>query len=59
LGQICDIGQVLSKNFDWLSFTPLWSSYLVLHLHRMRRGRWLSAGVSEINLRNPALNHTT
>jgi hypothetical protein len=25
----------------------------------MRKGRWLSAGVSEINLRNPALNHTT
>jgi hypothetical protein len=28
------------------------------HLHRMRRGRWLRVGVSEINLRNPALNHT-
>jgi hypothetical protein len=31
----------------------------VHHLHRMRRGRWLSAGVGEINLRNPALNHMT
>jgi hypothetical protein len=29
------------------------------YLHRMRKGRWLSAGVSEINLWNPALNHTT
>jgi hypothetical protein len=27
------------------------------HLHMMRKGWWLSAGVSEINLRNPALNH--
>jgi hypothetical protein len=25
----------------------------------MRRGRWLSAEVSEINLRNSALNHMT
>jgi hypothetical protein len=31
----------------------------VHHLHRMRKGQWLSAGVSEINLRNPALNHVT
>jgi hypothetical protein len=31
----------------------------VHHLHRMRKGRWLSAGVREINLRNPALNHAT
>jgi hypothetical protein len=31
----------------------------VQHLHGMRRGRRLSAGVSEINLRNPAFNHTT
>jgi hypothetical protein len=31
----------------------------VQHLHRVRRGRWLGAGVSEINLRNPALNHAT
>jgi hypothetical protein len=29
------------------------------HLHRTRRDRWLSVGVSEINLRNPALNHMT
>jgi hypothetical protein len=29
------------------------------HLHRTRRGRRLNAGVSEINLRNPALNHAT
>jgi hypothetical protein len=25
----------------------------------MRKGRWFSAGVSEINLRNPTLNHVT
>jgi hypothetical protein len=30
LGPIWDIGQVPSKNFNWLPFTPLWSSYLVL-----------------------------
>jgi hypothetical protein len=29
------------------------------HLHRTRKGRWLSAGVSEINLRNLAHNHAT
>jgi hypothetical protein len=29
------------------------------HLHRTRKGEWLSARVSEINLRNPALNHET
>jgi hypothetical protein len=29
------------------------------HLHRMRRGWWLSAEVSEIKLRNLALNHVT
>jgi hypothetical protein len=29
------------------------------HLHRTRRGWWLCAGVSEINLRNSALNHVT
>jgi hypothetical protein len=29
------------------------------HLHRTRKVRWLSAGVSEKNLRNPALNHVT
>jgi hypothetical protein len=29
------------------------------HLHRMRKGRWLSTGVSEINFRNATLNHTT
>jgi hypothetical protein len=28
------------------------------HLHRMREGRWLSAGVSEKNLRNLVFNHT-
>jgi hypothetical protein len=31
----------------------------IYHLHRTRKGRWLSAGVSEINLRNSALNHAT
>jgi hypothetical protein len=31
----------------------------VHHLYRMRRGQWLRAGVSEINLRNPTLNHAT
>jgi hypothetical protein len=31
----------------------------VQHLHRTRRGRWFSAGVSEINLRNLPLNHVT
>jgi hypothetical protein len=31
----------------------------VQHLHRTKRGRWLNAGVSEINLRNSALNHVT
>jgi hypothetical protein len=25
----------------------------VHHLHRTRKGRWLSVGVSEINLKNP------
>jgi hypothetical protein len=28
-----DIGQVPLKNFDWLSFTPLWSPSPVLHIH--------------------------
>jgi hypothetical protein len=28
-------------------------------VHGMRKGRWLSAGVSKINLRNLALNHAT
>jgi hypothetical protein len=31
----------------------------VHHLHRTIRGRWLRAGVSEINLRNSVLNHMT
>jgi hypothetical protein len=31
----------------------------VHHLHRMRKGLCFSAGVSEINLKNPALNHAT
>jgi hypothetical protein len=31
----------------------------IQHLHRTRRGQWLSAGDSEINLRNLALNHAT
>jgi hypothetical protein len=31
----------------------------VHQLHRMRIGRWLSAGVSEINLSNPAHNDAT
>jgi hypothetical protein len=29
------------------------------HLHRTRKGQWLNGEVSEINLRNPALNHVT
>jgi hypothetical protein len=31
-GSIWDIGQVPSRNFDWLPFTPLWSPSLVLQL---------------------------
>jgi hypothetical protein len=31
LGLIWDIGQVLSKIFNWLPFTPLWLPYPVLH----------------------------
>jgi hypothetical protein len=31
-GRFWDIGQVPSRNFDWLSFTPLWSPSLVLQL---------------------------
>jgi hypothetical protein len=38
---------------------PLVLQASVHHLHRTRRGRWLSAGISEIKHRNPALNHVT
>jgi hypothetical protein len=38
---------------------PLILQASVHHLHRMREGRWLNAGVSEKNLRNTTLNHTT
>jgi hypothetical protein len=36
---------------------PLVLQASVKHLHRMRRSRWLSTGVNEINLSNSALNH--
>jgi hypothetical protein len=38
---------------------PLVLQATVHHLHRTRRDRWISAGVSEIKSRNPALNHAT
>jgi hypothetical protein len=38
---------------------PLVIQASIDHLHRMRKGRWLSTGVSEIDLRNPTLSHTT
>jgi hypothetical protein len=31
-GRFRDIGQVLVRNFDWLSFTPVWSPSLVIQL---------------------------
>jgi hypothetical protein len=31
----------------------------IVHLHRMREDQWLCVGVSEKNIRNPVLNHTT
>jgi hypothetical protein len=48
-----------SKNQGVTVHEPCVLQASVHHLYRMRKGRWLSAGVSEINLRNPALNHTT
>jgi hypothetical protein len=50
--------------FDHVSWAtrihePLVLQASVHHLHKMRRGQWLSAGVSEIKLRNPTLNHVT
>jgi hypothetical protein len=45
-GQFWDVGQVHLSKFDWLPFTPLWSPSPLFQ-------------VSEINLRNLALNHLT
>jgi hypothetical protein len=35
--EVWDIGQVTVSNFDWLSFTPLWSSSPVLQIAVQKR----------------------
>jgi hypothetical protein len=52
---------LISGHMPWVTriHEPLVLQTSVHHLHRMRRGRWLGARVSEIKLRNLALNHVT
>jgi hypothetical protein len=64
---LCDRGARLQNHFLFPvmcheqpeSMSHMSSKPPVHHLHRTRKVRWLSAEVSEINLRNPALNHAT
>jgi hypothetical protein len=57
-----EIGEPFSNSGHVLRATRVHQSHVlqtsIQHLHRTRKGQWLSAGVSEINLRNPILNHT-
>jgi hypothetical protein len=61
--QVGEVGEPYSNSNHEIWATEIYEPRVlqasVHHLHRTRRGQWLHAGVSEINLRNPALNHTT
>jgi hypothetical protein len=64
---LCDRGMRLENHFlfpvmcheqpESMSHVP--SKPLSITYIGREKGRWLSAGVSEINLRNPTLNHVT
>jgi hypothetical protein len=60
--QVGEVGEPYSDSGHEIWATGIHESHVlqasIHHLHRTRRGRWLHAGVSEINLRNSALNHT-
>jgi hypothetical protein len=61
--QVGEVGEPYSDSGHeiWATgiYEPCVLQAFVHHLYRTRRGWWLRAGVSEINLRNPALNHAT
>jgi hypothetical protein len=52
---------LISGHVSWATriHEPCVLQAFIHHLHKARRGQWLGAGVSEINLRNPILNHAT